>query len=49
MFGPTDGDKVRLADTELFVEVEEDRTSISSAWLEGSGDRHAPSWRPVPE
>ena len=26
MFGPTVGDKVRLADTELFVEVEEDRT-----------------------
>jgi urease subunit alpha len=37
MFGPTVGDKVRLADTELFVEVEEDRTSISSAWLEGLG------------
>ena len=49
MFGPTVGDKVRLADTELFIEVEEDRTSISSAWLEGSGDRHAPSSRPVPE
>jgi urease subunit alpha len=26
MFGPTVGDKVRLADTELFIEVEEDRT-----------------------
>src|ERR671912_295243 len=26
MFGPTVGDRVRLADTELFVEVEEDRT-----------------------
>ncbi|MAF94330.1 MAG: urease subunit alpha [Rhodospirillaceae bacterium] len=26
MFGPTTGDKVRLADTELFIEVEEDRT-----------------------
>ena len=25
MFGPTVGDKVRLADTELFIEVEEDR------------------------
>ncbi len=25
MFGPTTGDKVRLADTELFIEVEEDR------------------------
>jgi urease subunit alpha len=26
MFGPTTGDKVRLADTELFIEVEADRT-----------------------
>ena len=27
MFGPTTGDKVRLADTELFIEVEKDFTS----------------------
>ena len=26
MFGPTTGDKVRLADTELFIEVEDDKT-----------------------
>ena len=26
MFGPTVGDKVRLADIELFIEVEADRT-----------------------
>ena len=26
MFGPTVGDRVRLADTELWIEVEEDRT-----------------------
>ena len=26
MFGPTTGDKVRLADTDLFIEVEEDLT-----------------------
>ncbi|MBR7512807.1 urease subunit alpha, partial [Mycobacterium tuberculosis] len=26
MFGPTTGDKVRLADTELFIEVEKDFT-----------------------
>ena len=25
MYGPTTGDKVRLADTELFIEVEEDQ------------------------
>ena len=27
MFGPTVGDKVRLADTELFIEVEKDFTT----------------------
>ena len=26
MYGPTTGDKVRLADTELFIEVEKDLT-----------------------
>ena len=26
MFGPTVGDRVRLADTELWIEVEEDKT-----------------------
>ena len=26
MFGPTTGDKVRLADTDLFIEVEKDFT-----------------------
>ena len=26
MYGPTTGDRVRLGDTELWIEVEEDRT-----------------------
>ena len=26
MFGPTKGDKVRLADTDLIIEVEDDKT-----------------------
>jgi urease subunit alpha len=26
MFGPTTGDRLRLADTELVIEIEEDRT-----------------------
>ena len=26
MFGPTVGDRVRLADTDLWIEVEEDKT-----------------------
>ena len=28
MFGPTVGDKVRLADTELFIEIEKDLSLI---------------------
>ncbi|MBE9639467.1 urease subunit alpha [Salipiger mangrovisoli] len=35
MFGPTTGDKVRLADTDLIIEVERDLT----ATLAGGGDR----------
>ena len=31
MFGPTVGDKMRLADTELFVEVEKDFTTETFA------------------
>ena len=27
MYGPTTGDKVRLADTDLFIEVENDLTT----------------------
>lgn len=37
MFGPTVGDKVRLADTELFVEVEEDRTVYGEEIKFGGG------------
>ncbi|MFP6736055.1 MAG: urease subunit alpha [Rhodospirillales bacterium] len=37
MFGPTVGDKVRLADTELFLEVEEDRTTYGEEVKFGGG------------
>ncbi|MEO0497692.1 MAG: urease subunit alpha [Pseudomonadota bacterium] len=39
MFGPTVGDKVRLADTELFIEVERDMTAelAGSAATDGTG------------
>jgi urease subunit alpha len=37
MFGPTKGDKVRLADTELFIEVEEDRTVYGEEVKFGGG------------
>ncbi len=37
MYGPTIGDKVRLADTELFIEVEEDRTIYGEEVKFGGG------------
>ncbi len=37
MFGPTVGDKVRLADTGLFIEVEEDRTVYGDESKFGGG------------
>src|SRR5471030_519394 len=37
MFGPTVGDKVRLADTELFIEVEEDKTIYGEEVKFGGG------------
>src|SRR6266545_2576803 len=37
MFGPTAGDRVRLADTELILEVEEDRTVYGEEVKFGGG------------
>ncbi|ESR24863.1 urease subunit alpha [Lutibaculum baratangense] len=37
MFGPTTGDKVRLADTDLWIEVEEDRTIYGEEVKFGGG------------
>lgn len=37
MFGPTVGDRVRLADTEIFIEVEEDRTQYGDEVKFGGG------------
>ena len=37
MFGPTTGDKVRLADTELFIEVEKDFTTPGEEVKFGGG------------
>src|ERR1051325_8246337 len=37
MFGPTTGDKVRLADTELFIEVEMDFTTYGEEVKFGGG------------
>lgn len=37
MFGPTVGDKVRLADTELFIEIEKDYTTYGEEVKFGGG------------
>ena len=37
MYGPTVGDRVRLGDTELIIEVEEDRTSYGDEVKFGGG------------
>jgi urease subunit alpha len=37
MYGPTTGDKVRLADTDLFIQVEEDRTTYGNEVKFGGG------------
>ena len=37
MFGPTTGDKVRLADTDLIIEVEDDRTVYGEEVKFGGG------------
>ncbi|MGE3907411.1 MAG: urease subunit alpha [Reyranellaceae bacterium] len=37
MFGPTTGDRMRLADTELFVEIEQDRTLYGEEVKFGGG------------
>ena len=37
MFGPTCGDKVRLADTDLFIEIEDDKTTFGEEVKFGGG------------
>ena len=37
MFGPTVGDQVRLADTELFIEIEKDYTTYGDEVKFGGG------------
>src|SRR6202045_2692385 len=37
MFGPTTGDRLRLADTELFIEIESDRTIYGGGGKFGGG------------
>ena len=50
MYGPTVGDRVRLADTELFIEVERDFTVYGDEVKFGGGKVFAMAWgkRPTP-
>ena len=43
-YGPTVGDKVRLADTELFIEVERDYTTYGDEVKFGGGKEFAMAW-----
>ncbi|MCI2421684.1 urease subunit alpha [Saccharopolyspora sp. K220] len=49
VFGPTVGDRIRLADSDLFVEVEEDRTVPGYELLAGAGKtvRDGEGYRPT--
>lgn len=40
MFGPTAGDRVRLGDTNLWVEVEHDYTNFGDECKFGGGESH---------
>lgn len=44
MFGPTTGDVVRLADTELFVEIEKDYTTYGDEVKFGGGKVIRDGW-----
>jgi urease subunit alpha len=37
LYGPTKGDRIRLADTELVIEIEEDRTVYGEEVTFGGG------------
>lgn len=38
MYGPTKGDRIRLADTELWIEIEEDKTLYGDECKFGGGE-----------
>lgn len=45
MFGPTKGDRLRLADTELWIEIEEDMTVYGDECKFGGGEQKPASKR----
>lgn len=47
MFGPTVGDKVRLADTDLTIEVEKDFTVYGEAFISWYAALRF-AWQPAP-
>lgn len=44
MFGPTTGDRVRLGDTEIIIEVEKDLTNYGDEVKFGGGRSFAMAW-----
>ena len=48
LYGPTTGDRFRLADTNLVVEIERDLTVAGDEAVFGGGSRSATGWRNSP-
>ena len=44
MYGPTIGDKIRLADTEIIIEVEHDHTIYGEEVKFGGGNQFVMVW-----
>ena len=48
LFGPTVGDKIRLGDTDLFVEIEKDLRHYGDESMYGGGKPCAAAWAAMP-
>ena len=44
MYGPTTGDSIRLADTELFIRIEKDYTTYGEECKFGGGKSREQEW-----
>lgn len=47
LFGPTTGDKIRLGDTDLFVEIEKDLRGYGEKPCTAAANRCATGWAPT--
>lgn len=46
LFGPTVGDKIRLGNTNLYVEIEKDLRVYGDEVVYGGGKQYATAWAP---